>query len=162
MLEHCSNRYALCRAHETRNAHVFYEIKKLNDYGGLGHIALGGFQCFPVTRWGVANVPRYLHTGNPSIPPVLRGVTHLNTAYLPHSGAYNTERAQPLIQACISPRYVNTHPQHTKRALCPLTLLCAGLHSHTHSLCGRKTGMPHGGIGVGDRKKRAEGKGVDR
>ena len=62
-------------AHGMKETHVFYEIKKPNDYGGLGHIALGGFQCFPVTL-SVSFVTRYLHVCNPSMMPVLRGVTH--------------------------------------------------------------------------------------
>ena len=81
MTSETSFRYA-CNArtshvpHVTRNTHVFYEIKKPNDFGGLVNSLPKRDKIFFVTSAAVSFVTRYLHTGvSPMIPVVPKG-TH--------------------------------------------------------------------------------------
>ena len=76
MTSETSFRYACydCTAHAphvTRNTHVFYEIKKPNDFGGLVNSLPKRDRVFFVTSADVSFVTRYLHTSVSPIRPVV-------------------------------------------------------------------------------------------
>ena len=62
--------FIVMRLMHTRSTNV--QNKKLNDYGGLTNIALGGFHVYMCNIWAVTIVPRYLVTGVPPITPTVR------------------------------------------------------------------------------------------
>ena len=96
----------------THDTHVFYEIKKLNDFGGLVNMLPKATRNLCGCYGGYT----LLTYGDPSTTPAHRGVTRRMHPQCWYTGTHNTEPAQSFIEASKSPRYVNTLPQHTQRA----------------------------------------------
>lgn len=149
MTSETSFRYA-CYAHTshvshvTRNTHVFYEIKKPNDFGGLVNSLPKRDRVFFVTSATVTRVTRYIHTGDRLQRPQSRrervcyrhsASTQAHTAQNPHNRPYRLLKAFAM----------STHPHNTCNAPRHSLQACISTCDPKQSRnCGEKRGYPTG------------------